>query len=768
MNSESQPWVCRIGRPARVLLAWPMLPAKGLGARLPGRRNHGTRIVACTLATAAALTLSATAAGAGTIHATSPQVISGLTPLPREGEPGWCGSTIGFQDWESDNALSVNPTDPANLVAAWIQDFSDAIGVGYSIDGGRTWETSLPPTNSCSGGFPPSVYQSALDPWVSFGPSFGPASHGIAYLSSVAAGSEFRTLQAPCQSVFELCADDRWAAVVNRSLDGGRTWSLPRVLDTAALPFYIDGSYVVSDPRRTGRAFAMWAKGDITPTTRSQYVSYTTDGGTSWSPPLPIPSSGTERLQTFGRLLVLPDGTLVDVFGEIPKPPPGPGTPPGVPTTLLATRLENPTEPGSTWSEPKTIAVADTALVTPTAALEPGSSTIYVSWPATDGGSTTLMYAKSSDGGRSWQAPRMLGEAVVRLAADIGGSLAVADDGTVGVAFYDHRNAPPATPRKVTDLWFRHSHDGGASWDEDHLAGPFDQTTAPERDVGDYQGIEPIADGFAATFAAAEPMAGRKTDIFFSRLRLRMPDLQVTNLSTTNNSGVPQGEKVTITATVTNTGNAAAAASTTSFMLDGSTLVGTVAADPIPAGQSRPVSLNWDTRGVKGEHKIMATADSANTVEESNEMNNAQLLKVTIKGNQIRNGSFELSSNGSSPDSWSGSGSTTYENAGSDGARSVSTGPGGSWTSEPVPVEPDVSYDASVVSAGAGGTLLVQQLAADGTLLSSVAQPLLPTSVFALTSLHLTALASATQARLVLLGGLSGKTSFDDVGLFNG
>jgi hypothetical protein len=44
----------------------------------------------------------------------------------------------------------------------------------------------------------------------------------------------------------------------------------------------------------------------------------------------------------------------------------------------------------------------------------------------------------------------------------------------------------------------------------------------------------------------------------------------------------------------------------------------------------------------------------------------------------------------------------------------------------------------------------------------------LPTALFSLTSLHLTTLANATQARVVLVGALAGKTTFDEVALFSG
>jgi hypothetical protein len=38
--------------------------------------------------------------------------------------------------------------------------------------------------------------------------------------------------------------------------------------------------------------------------------------------------------------------------------------------------------------------------------------------------------------------------------------LAINADGTVGVAFYDHRHDPGNEPPRVTDYWFRSSRQG--------------------------------------------------------------------------------------------------------------------------------------------------------------------------------------------------------------------------------------------------------------------------------------------------------------------
>ena len=99
-----------------------------------------------------------------------------------------------------------------------------------------------------------------------------------------------------------------------------------------------------------------------------------------------------------------------------------------------------------------------------------------------------------------------------------------------------------------------------------------------------------------------------------------------------------------------------------------------------------------------GSYYLLAKADSAGTVAESNENNNRAQRVVTIRGNKVTNGSFEQSS-GSAPTSWTGSQGTAYSsnpaNA-SDGTHSVSaTGNGGpaainnpTWTSAPINVAP--------------------------------------------------------------------------------
>jgi hypothetical protein len=155
-------------------------------------------------------------------------------------------------------------------------------------------------------------------------------------------------------------------------------------------------------------------------------------------------------------------------------------------------------------------------------------------------------------------------------------------------------------------------------------------------------------------------------------------------------------------------------------------------------------------------------------IAELSESNNSASASFVVVGNKIRNGSFEQSSNGVSPDAWTSSGSTAYENGGSDGQRSVSTQPGGSWSSDPAAVIPGTGYLASVQVSGGGGTMVIQQLAADGTVLAVNSQPLPLTTVFETIGFTVNALTGAAQLRVVLLGGPLGKTIFDNVQLIGG
>jgi len=112
------------------------------------------------------------------------------------------------------------------------------------------------------------------------------------------------------------------------------------------------------------------------------------------------------------------------------------------------------------------------------------------------------------------------------------------------------------------------------------------------------------------------------------------PDLVVSNLTASNNKA-SQGDKVTFTAVITNTGGQNAGASQTRFLLDGVTQLGLIYTPGLAPGASVTVSANWLTAGAKkGTHSVKASADSTKAVTESDEANNDRTITVSIQGNR--------------------------------------------------------------------------------------------------------------------------------------
>jgi subtilisin family serine protease len=277
------------------------------------------------------------------------------------------------------------------------------------------------------------------------------------------------------------------------------------------------------------------------------------------------------------------------------------------------------------------------------------------------------------------------------------------------------------------------------------------------------------------TYTVSDGKGG--TDTATVNVTVTGPDLVVAAITVTSNTGAGgqnqqprQGQKATVTGTIANNGTALAPPTQTTFVLDDTTVLGVVTTPGISAGESVNVSVNWDTRGVSGEHTIKVTADSANPDQatETNETNNVSTLTVTVQGNKVKNGSFEQSSTGSAPDNWSSSGETGTAQGGSDGERSVTAGPTGSWLSDAIDVQPGRSYGFSVDATGAGGTVTIEQLSATGTVLGSLALPFTasPMGVFSSVTGALTVAEGVAQVRVRLAGSIAGTAGFDNVWLW--
>ncbi|HEU4942067.1 MAG TPA: CARDB domain-containing protein, partial [Gaiellaceae bacterium] len=268
------------------------------------------------------------------------------------------------------------------------------------------------------------------------------------------------------------------------------------------------------------------------------------------------------------------------------------------------------------------------------------------------------------------------------------------------------------------------------------------------------------------------------------------PDLQVTNVSAGQNKA-REGQKVTLTATVSNVGPGRAPASKTELLLDGATVLGLVDTPALAKGESAQVSVTWDTRSVKGDHTIRATADKPSAIAEEVEGNNSATRTVTVQGNKVANGNFEQQTASGQPESWSGQSTgagtaSSSSTGGTDGSHAAQMqGTGGSaaagsptWTSAAFAVQAGEVYDvaASVKASGLSSapSLGLVYLGAAGQVLDTVKVLSAPlqTDGFKALEQAVTIPPLVTQVRVVLTGfaptdlATRGTVTFDDVGVF--
>ena len=203
------------------------------------------RWIAPRLLTFAGLLLAGTALPATAADLDPLQKISRASPFADciadrvERQPG-----KNYPQTEIEPYIDANPSDPRNLIVVWQQDrWSNGGARGnvsaYTTDGGATWRTVVPPKiSSCTGG----EYKRATDPWVSIAPD------GMAYFMSLALDPDLPS-----------GAFGRNAMLVNRSTDGGRSWSDPiTLIEDPAGQFLNDKNSITADDTDPRFAYAVW------------------------------------------------------------------------------------------------------------------------------------------------------------------------------------------------------------------------------------------------------------------------------------------------------------------------------------------------------------------------------------------------------------------------------------------------------------------------------------------------------------------------------
>jgi hypothetical protein len=433
-----------------------------------------------------------------------PVAVSGASPYP-----AGCNSLPGAASHRGsavEPSLAVDPASPLHLVAAWQQDRwslgggADGIATAVSLDGGLTWTPGLPPLTLCAGGALPR----ATDPWLSFAPD------GVVHL--VALG-----------------LDDPWlgrrqAILASRSADGGLTWSDPASLASASTAdIGLDKCSLIADPGRPGYLYAVWDRltglgGPAAAQTGPAWLGRSLDGGATWEPARAIFDPGPDAQTISNQVAVLPDGTLVDLLVIVQ------GLSGIAPAARVAVLRSG--DAGATWSPPVDVAallaigasdpktgypVRDGSLV-PQIAADPAAGALHVVWQDarfSAGARDGIALSTSTDGGLSWSPPVQVNRHPAAQAFTP--AAAVGPGGRLAVSYYDFRADDPRDPGSLwTVLWLATSPDGGASWDEVPLGGPFDLRLAPDVGglfLGDYHSLAAPADSFLALFSMSGPAA---------------------------------------------------------------------------------------------------------------------------------------------------------------------------------------------------------------------------------------------------------------------
>ncbi|WP_280151880.1 sialidase family protein [Piscinibacter sp. XHJ-5] len=450
--------------------------------------------------------------------------VSGASPLPPFSACGnFAGSVFGgginYLHAEVEPWLEVNPTNSKNIVAFYQQDRwsnggSRANVAASSWDGGATWETVIVPgLSQCSGG----PYERASDPWLSFSPN------GVLHQMSL-----LFDIDPPPSAPGGFGPS---AMAVSRSLDGGRTWSSPILIQSDTDPRFLnDKNSITADPKNSDLVYAVWDRLEIDPAVGfifkgPAYFARTTDGGVSWEPAREIFDPGLNNQVIGSQIVVPPNGMLLNFFDKIVSVNPD-GTFNSDPLRLTVIRSD---DKGLTWDTTgggTEIAVIRTFdIYTPDlqlpvrsgsalfdVAVDPRNGHLYAVWQDSRFSDVDeVAFSQSTDRGRTWSSPIRVNQTPRDSLRPLTQqaflpSVAVSGNGTVVVTHYDFRN--DADIGELADHWMvfckskcdEPSHWGGEIRLTDTS---FDFAQAPVARglfLGDYLGLAATRDAYLAFF----------------------------------------------------------------------------------------------------------------------------------------------------------------------------------------------------------------------------------------------------------------------------
>ena len=409
-------------------------------------------------------------------------------PDPLGGIPGVLGTDVAAEPY-----VAVNPTNSNNMAAIWMDQYPNANAVSVTLDGGTTWQNvAIPGFTTLTGG----TGRSAFDPWLSFD------TNGNLY-SSGGAGSPKANAQ----------------FLVNKSTDGGQSWSSPIRVNTPGNsgngwgPQGDDKPSITADPNNPNYVYTTWARFNQATSFKGQIagddVRAVGRRRADVADRTVHPHGPTERLR-----LGTPDRGSAERHadrcvhgGQVREQPSGQADhaafrrPRGDLVGTISALVQQPLvdvqvdPPNALVTDPDTGQAVEAHPMFPSIAVDRHSGKLYAVW--IDGRFSNFQYngialSTSSDGGLTWSNPIQVNKtpdtvpAIDRQAFNP--TVAVAADGTVAVTYYDFRNNSPSAGA-LTDYWMAFCQPSAkapatnpANWSEVRLTNTsFDLEQAPGR-----------------------------------------------------------------------------------------------------------------------------------------------------------------------------------------------------------------------------------------------------------------------------------------------
>ncbi len=354
---------------------------------------------------------------------------------------------------EPDTFASGSTVLSAFQVGRFFSGGATDIGFARSTDGGTTWTHGSMPGLTATSGIPGSTgaaFERVSDASTAFD-----AKHATWLVSSIPL--EAGSLDVP--TVF-----------INRSTDGA-TWSDPASIPPPAVPatkVNLDKNWTTCDNTTTSpfygncyTEFDNFGQGDL------EYMSTSSDGGATWS--VPLPTAGNDK-GLGGQPLVQPNGTVI------------------VPFEALNGKIQafSSTNGGASWN--RAVTISDIRFHDNTGGLRTSplpsaemdkAGTVYVAWEdcrfRKNCTSNDIVLSTSSNGSTWSPVVRVPIDAVTSGADHFIPGLAVDRSQTAGrvaLSYYFYPDAT-CTPACRLDVGFISSPDGGAHWGAPtQLAGP--------------------------------------------------------------------------------------------------------------------------------------------------------------------------------------------------------------------------------------------------------------------------------------------------------